>query len=304
MSIMNKLCKSINEAFPGASICQNVDLSRHTSFRTGGCAAALLDAQNAQEIMSALVLAENYGVPFFIIGNGTNLLISDKGLDALVIRISDRMNAIRAEGNCFEAEAGVSLSAFAKNTVESGFTGLEWASGIPGTVGGAIAMNAGAYGGEISYVIKKVTVVENGEIRKIDIGPGDFGYRKSAFRAPERTVISACFELLEDDGGAVRRMKEYSRARREKQPLGYPSAGSTFKRPEGHFTGRLIENAGLKGVTVGGAQVSELHAGFIINKGGATSADIYALIQLVQNRVYEASGVSLETEVMLLGNFD
>lgn len=299
-----ELVNSLKQAFPDAGLVVDVDMSRYTSFRTGGSAALLLDAGSREEIAVACEQARRLSIPFYVIGNGTNLLVSDRGLDALVIRIAEGLNAMQACDNSFEAESGMSLAAFAKMTVEKGYMGLEWAAGIPGTVGGAVAMNAGAYGGEISNVLREVVVYENGEIRRAAVRPGDMGYRRSAFRAPERIVLSACFDLARDDGSAMLRMKEYSRARREKQPLNYPSAGSTFKRPEGHFAGRLIEEAGLRGVSVGGAQVSELHAGFLINTGGATSADVYALIRLVQQKVFETSGVRLETEVLLLGDFD
>jgi UDP-N-acetylmuramate dehydrogenase len=299
-----ELVNSLKQAFPDAELVLDADMSRYTSFRTGGSAALLLDAGSREEIAVACGQASRLGIPFYVIGNGTNLLVSDRGLDALVIRIAEGLNAMQACGNSFEAESGMLLAAFAKMTVEKGYMGLEWAAGIPGTVGGAVAMNAGAYGGEISSVLKEVVVYENEEIRRVAVRPGDMGYRRSAFRAPEQIVLSARFTLEKDDGRAMLRMKEYSRARREKQPLNYPSAGSTFKRPEGHFAGRLIEEAGLKGVSIGGAQVSELHAGFLINVGNATSADVYALIRLVQQRVLETSGVRLETEVLLLGDFN
>ena len=295
---------SMKKAFPHAALLVDADMSRYTSFRTGGCAALLLDVHSREELIGAYEQALRLDISCYIIGNGTNLLISDKGLDALVIRIGEGMNSMRECDEGFEAEAGLSLAVFSKMTVEKGYAGLEWAAGIPGTIGGAVAMNAGAYGGEISNVLREATVFENGVVRRIAVQPGDMGYRKSALRAPERIVFSACFKLAKDDGSALARMKEYSKARREKQPLSFPSAGSTFKRPEGHFAGKLIEEAGLKGVSIGGAQVSEQHAGFLINAGGATSADVFALVRLVQQKVLENSGVRLETEVLLLGDFD
>lgn len=179
--------------------------------------------------------------------------------------------------------------------------GLEWAAGIPGTVGGAVAMNAGAYGGEIKQVLTKVEYIEDGAVCSVEPEDSDLGYRFSRFAAPERIVLSAEFSLSPDDGMTKERMKDYSERRRAKQPLTYPSAGSTFKRPAGYYAGALIEQADLKGVSVGGAKVSTLHAGFIINKGGATSEDVKRLIELVQERVYENSGVTLETEVKFIG---
>ncbi len=300
---IEELYESLQGTACGAKLARNADMSRLTSFRTGGRAALFLNAASAGEIIEATKQAKRTGVPYYIIGNGTNLLVSDKGLDALVVRVGEGMGEIRADGAVFEAGAGAPLSAFAKATVEAGCGGLEWAAGIPGSVGGAVAMNAGAYGGEIAGVLRDVTFIEDGEVRRLAARPEDMGYRRSAFRAPGRIVLGANF-ALQTDAGAAQRMREYTRVRREKQPLNYPSAGSTFKRPQGHFAGGLIEAANLKGTRVGGAMVSELHAGFIINAGGATSADVYHLIRLVQQRVFESSGVQLETEVMLLGDFD
>lgn len=304
MSGVTGLYDLIRAKLPGAELTAGADMSRFTSFRAGGRAALLLNAKDDAEILMATTAAARCGFAHYIIGNGTNLLVSDHGLDALVVRVGERMGSIVPAVDGFEAGAGAPLATLARAAVEAGYMGLEWAAGIPGTVGGAVAMNAGAYGGEIADVLQEATVIEGGALRRVAVQPGDMGYRKSVFRAPERIVVSARFELKRDDGGALSRMKEYAAARREKQPLNFPSAGSTFKRPPGHFAGRLIEEAGLKGVRVGGAQVSELHAGFIINSGDATSADICALIRLVQKRVYETSGIQLETEVLLLGEFD
>ncbi|HWQ58477.1 MAG TPA: UDP-N-acetylmuramate dehydrogenase [Clostridia bacterium] len=304
MGDIDELYFSLIEAFPGAALMRDAGMAAYTSFRTGGRAKLVLDAGGREEILLASAQAARLDVPYYIIGNGTNLLVSDRGLDALVVRVGERIGRTAREGNRFEAEAGASLAAFAKGAVEAGFSGLEWAAGIPGTVGGAVAMNAGAYGGEIAQVLKEVTVIENGAVARVAVRPDNMGYRRSAFRAPGRIVLSACFELPEDDGSAAVRMREYNAARREKQPLSFPSAGSTFKRPQGYFAGRLIEEAGLKGARIGGAEVSRLHAGFLINAGGATSADVYALIRFVQHRVYEHSGVTLEPEVMLLGDFE
>lgn len=302
--MMRALHESLLKAFPHADIRAGADLSQITSFRTGGQAGLLLSAQSGEEVLYAVRAAQELGVRYHVFGNATNMLVSDRGLDALVIRIAQGLSAFAREGDSFLAQAGAPLAAFAKATVEAGFSGLEWAAGIPGSVGGAVAMNAGAYGGEIARSLVEVTALAQGEIQTITVESKDFGYRKSRFRAPERIVLSARFSLIPDDGTALSRMQEFNRVRREKQPLQFASAGSTFKRPVGNYAGGLIEAAGLKGTRVGGAQVSEQHAGFIVNTGGATSADVYALIRLVQARVYENSGVRLEPEVMLLGDFD
>ena len=281
----------------------DVAMSGYTSFRVGGNAATFFEPRSIQELVSALTAAQECGAPCFIMGNGTNLLISDSGIDALVIRLCEGFSGVERTDNVFTVRAGSLLSAFARSTVELGFGGLEWAAGIPGSVGGAAAMNAGAYGGEIKQVLSRITYLENGRL-VTEIPPAEsLGYRHSVYCAPDRIVVEAEF-TLQADSGARGRMEEYSKLRREKQPLAYPRAGSTFKRPEGHFAGALIEGAGLKGRRAGGAQVSELHAGFIINTGGATARDVYSLIRIVIDEVYQSSGVMLEPEVKLIGEFD
>ncbi len=279
----------------------NAPMAEYTSFRIGGPAELLFMPEDREQLEIGMSKAEELGVPYMIIGNGSNLLVSDGGIDGLVIRIAGDFSGIEYSGNKLKARAGTLISAAAKDSVERGLMGLEWAAGIPGTVGGAVAMNAGAYGGEIKQVLTNVEYIEDGEVRSAEPGEGDLGYRFSRFTAPERIVLSAEFSLLPDDGVTRERMRDYAERRRTKQPLAYPSAGSTFKRPAGRYAGALIEQAGLKGASVGGAEVSTLHAGFIINKGGATCEDVKRLIELVQERVYESSGVALETEVKLIG---
>ena len=289
----------------GCDIWENIPLAQYTSFRTGGNARLLIEPQSASALLNGLRTACESGIPYEVIGNGTNLLVSDEGVDAAVFRISSGMGRISNEGSLFYAEAGALLTNVAKQSVSSGFMGLEWAAGIPGSVGGAIAMNAGAYGGEIAHVLHKVVYIDMQRHALVEAvpQPGDLAYRFSRYSAPERIIVSAEFSLMPDDGSAATRMDEYARRRREKQPLAYPSAGSTFKRPEGNFAGSLIEQAGLKGARIGGAEVSTLHAGFIVNAGGATSADIYALICHVQQAVQKKNGILLEPEVRLLGRF-
>ena len=279
----------------------NAPMAEYTSFRIGGPAELLFMPEDREQLEIGMSKAEELGVPYMIIGNGSNLLVSDGGIDGLVIRIAGDFSGIEYSGNKLKARAGTLISAAAKDSVERGLMGLEWAAGIPGTVGGAVAMNAGAYGGEIKQVLTNVEYIEDGEVRSAEPGEGDLGYRFSRFTAPERIVLSAEFSLSPDDGMTRERMRDYAERRRTKQPLAYPSAGSTFKRPAGCYAGALIEQAGLKGASVGGAEVSTLHAGFIINKGGATCEDVKRLIELVQERVYESSGVALETEVKLIG---
>lgn len=282
---------------------ENAPMSQYTSFRTGGNAKTLVEPDSPEALAELIAALEACGEDYIVIGNGTNLLVSDDGIENTVIRIGEKMGSVRAGGSRFFAQAGASFSALAKATVEAGFMGLEWAAGIPGSVGGAVAMNAGAYGGETADHLAEVSYYEKGRIVMEKAEPASFGYRKSPYAYPERIVLCAQFELLPDDGGAAGRMREYTAARRAKQPLAYPSAGSTFKRPEGNFAGALIEQAGLKGKRIGGAEVSTLHAGFLINAGGATSMDVYALIRYVQQAVYTHSGVMLEPEVKLVGSF-
>lgn len=280
---------------------ENVPMSEYTSFRVGGNAEVLVEPASAEELSRCLLIAKQLDKQVTIIGNGSNLLVSDEGIEGICIRIAERMSASEICGTRITVQAGAHISSIAKKSVLSGLIGLEWAAGIPGTVGGAIAMNAGAYGGEISMVLKRVSGIMDGEVCSFDVKEGDMGYRKSRFSAPDFLTCEAEFELMPDDGSALIKMNDYNARRREKQPLSYPSAGSTFKRPEGYFAGALIEKAGLKGASIGGAMVSTKHAGFIINTGSATCGDVLALIELVQKRVYDMSGVILETEVKHIG---
>ncbi|MBR3382101.1 MAG: UDP-N-acetylmuramate dehydrogenase [Clostridia bacterium] len=271
-----------------------------TTFKVGGPLALLAepsDAASAEKLISYITEKE---IPYYIIGNGSNLLIPDEGVDKLFIRFAGELADFRIEGNELICGAGASMASAAKRSVAEGLMGLEWAAGIPGTVGGAVAMNAGAYGGEIKQVLKEVTVIEGGKLKTVKAEDSAMGYRRSAYSFPGMTVLEAVFSLRPDDGGAASRMEDYSRRRREKQPLSYPSAGSTFKRPEGHFAGALIEKAGLKGFSVGGAQVSEKHAGFVINTGNATASDVMEVIRSVRQAVFESEGVMLEPEVKIL----
>ena len=285
----------------GMGIKRGVSMKEYTSFKVGGDAFAMVEPRCAEDICYAQRAAAECGLDAVTVGNGTNLLVSDNGIDALVIRIGEKMSLIEIDGTCVRAGAGVLLGRLSKKTIAAGLMGLEWASGIPGTLGGAVAMNAGAYGGEIGGLVKCLRCVSDGELVEYTPCAGDFGYRTSTFRAPRHIVCEVELELLPDDGHAAERMNEYTTMRKQKQPLSYPSAGSVFKRPEGFFAGKLIEEAGLKGLSIGGAQVSELHAGFIINTGGATSEDVLSLIYIIQKRVFEMSGVMLETEIQYIG---
>ncbi len=288
---------------------ENVRLSEpmreHTSFRVGGPAAVWIEIPSEETLGAALKYLRALGQPFFVIGNGTNLLISDEGYEGVMLHVGSGLGSIEVLGEKIVAGAGALLSQVAQKAKQASLTGLEFASGIPGSVGGAVMMNAGAYDGEMKDVIESVKVISSdGEILELDNDTMEFGYRSSILQKHPMTVVEATFRLQKGDADAIEaKMKDFNGRRREKQPLEYPSAGSTFKRPEGYFAGKLIQDAGLSGYTVGGAQVSEKHCGFVINKDHATATDIYTLIKEVQRKVKASSGVSLETEVVCLGGF-
>lgn len=289
----------LGKAMPQLKIQENEPLSLHTSFHIGGPARVLAYPGDTAELSALVRFAKENGMDLRILGGGTNLLVCDEGVDALVVRLPAQ-GQLALDGNTLFAGAGAGKAIAAQTAADAGLAGLEFFHGIPGTVGGGVRMNAGAYGGETAQVVVRVTAMdENGNIRLYERQSLDFGYRHSLFsERPELIVLSAEFVLTPDDPEAIReRMRELAGRRKEKQPLEYPSAGSVFKRPEGYFAGRLIEDAGLKGYTIGGAQVSEKHAGFIINRGGATAKDVKALVAHIQKTVYDAFGVSLHCEI-------
>ncbi|MEE1199663.1 MAG: UDP-N-acetylmuramate dehydrogenase [Christensenellales bacterium] len=299
---MNKLYQALKGIVQPEQLLPDEPMSRHTTFRVGGPADMVYFPENSEQLLTALKEAEKAGVPALVMGNGSNMLVRDGGVRGLVIILRERFGQIAVDGEMLEAQAGASMARVAAAAQAAGLTGLEFASGIPGTLGGGCAMNAGAYGGQLSDVLVEADVLLDGEVRRLSVEEMEMGYRTSMPLQRGGIVLSARFRLTRGDPTEIRdRMNELNSRRREKQPLNYPSAGSTFKRPEGHFAGALIEQAGLKGMTVGGAQVSEKHAGFIINTGDATAADIETLIQKVQAAVLEKFGILLETEVRLIG---
>ena len=265
----------------------NEPMKNHTSFRTGGPADVYVKADRAENIIKAIEMLKKENVEYTIIGNGSNLLVSDRGICGAVIEIGSMMNNISVEGEKIYAEAGALLSSLAAAAAENCLTGLEFASGIPGSVGGAVVMNAGAYDREIKDAIDYADVIDNeGNILRLTKDELGLSYRHSVIDEKKMIVIGAGFRLKEGDGRAIKeKMADFAARRREKQPLNYPSAGSTFKRPEGHFAGKLIEDAGLKGKTIGGAQVSQKHAGFIINTGDATTKDVLELMDCCSQTV-------------------
>ena len=306
MSWKTMLDKLAADYLPDLKMVQDEPMSRHTSFRIGGPAARMAFPVNAEQIVLLQGLAESCGIRPLVIGNGTNLLTADEGIDNLVINTSG-MNTIRMEedGLTISADAGVSLARLADFACKQGLTGLEFAHGIPGTLGGAVCMNAGAYGGEMKQVICEVVLLDpEAGIRVLSCEEMQFGYRHSLLDdCPQAIVLSASVKLNRGDPEAIREtMRELMGKRKASQPLEWPSAGSTFKRPEGYFAAALIDQCGLKGFTVGGAQVSEKHAGFVINQGGATCADVLELMRQVGEKVFEEKGVRLEPEVRIIRN--
>ena len=293
------------EYLPDLRILCNEPMSRHTSFRIGGPAKRMALPERREQLVLLLDMAARCGARPLVMGNGTNLLAPDEGLDRLGIDTSAGLSRVEAGGTpgTILAEAGASLARVADFACRQGLAGLEFAHGIPGTVGGAVCMNAGAYGGEMAQVVREATLLlpEEG-IRTLTGAEMAFGYRRSFLTDhPDAVVLRAEFCLTPGDPAAIRgRMKELLEKRRASQPLEFPSAGSTFKRPEGYYAGTLIDQCGLKGLTVGGAQVSEKHAGFVINRGGATCADVKELIRQIQERVFAQAGVRLEPEVRII----
>lgn len=288
----------------GSGIFMEEPMKKHTTFRVGGPADVLVQPDETA-LEAILALCRQYHVSYSFIGNGSNLLVGDKGIRGVVIEMTDPMGNIEVDGTKITAQAGAMLSKIANTAASNGLGGMEFAAGIPGSVGGAVVMNAGAYGGEMKDIIEKVYVLdENGAQLELDRHALDLGYRHSCIPDKKYIVTKVVLELVPRDEAEIRsKMKELNEKRAEKQPLQYPSAGSTFKRPEGYFAGKLIMDAGLRGYQVGGAQVSEKHCGFVINKGDATAADICQLMQDVADKVQARFGVVLEPEVKMIGEF-
>lgn len=288
----------------GSGIFMEEPMKKHTTFRVGGPADVLVQPDETA-LAAILALCRQYYVPYSFIGNGSNLLVGDKGIRGVVIEMTDPMGNIEVHGTRITAQAGAMLSKIANTAASNGLGGMEFAAGIPGSVGGAVVMNAGAYGGEMKDIIERVYVLdENGAQLELDRTALDLSYRHSCIPDKKYIVTKVVLELVPRNEAEIRsEMKELNEKRAEKQPLQYPSAGSTFKRPEGYFAGKLIMDAGLRGYQVGGAQVSEKHCGFVINKGDATAADICQLMQDVSDKVQAQFGVVLEPEVKMIGEF-
>ncbi len=299
--LYNELLKIMSEE----QVKTEEPMKNHTTFRVGGPAEFFVMPRSAEEVKKVIDLCRRESFPYYIIGNGSNLLVSDQGYRGVVLQIYKEMSYIEIEENVVVAQAGALLSAIANKALENGLTGFEFAAGIPGTLGGACVMNAGAYGGEMKDVLEEVTVLtEEGEVLIIPKENLELGYRTSIIARKGYIVLEARIQLREGEKEAIKSLMEELKDKRvSKQPLEYPSAGSTFKRPEGYFAGKLIQDAGLRGFSVGGAQVSEKHCGFVINRENATAADVAELMRQVSARVEEEFGVKLEPEVKRLGEF-
>ncbi|MCI8768665.1 MAG: UDP-N-acetylmuramate dehydrogenase [Ruminococcus sp.] len=301
MDLYQELCGILGEE----NVFTKEPMSRHTTFRAGGPADFFVTPEKEGQVRKTLSLLKEAQVPRYIMGNGSNLLVGDRGYRGVILQICKKMNRIRIQDTVIQAQAGALLSKIAAEAQAKGLTGFEFASGIPGSLGGAVMMNAGAYGGEMKQVLIQAQILNaSGEIEDVLAEEMELGYRSSVFSRNGGVILSASIQLEPGDPSAIQsRMEELKFLRTSKQPLEYPSAGSTFKRPEGYFAGKLIQDAGLRGFQVGGAQVSEKHCGFVINKDQASAMDIRSLMEQVSEKVYTRFGVRLEPEVKLIGEF-
>ena len=300
---MNNIIKKLEAVMAIENIKENEPMKNHTSFKVGGPADLFLMPQTRAELQAVLEICKESEKPRYIMGNGSNLIVRDNGYNGIIIN-TKALNQVKTVGETLIAEPGISLKDLANVALEQKLTGLEFASGIPGSLGGAVTMNAGAYDGEMKQVIKSITVItEDGSLKTISADQCHFDYRSSILQQHNWVLVSVELILKNGDYQAIQaKMLDLNTQRQTKQPLEYPSAGSTFRRPVGYYAGKLVQDAGFKGHSVGGAQVSEKHSGFVINKGGATAADILNLIGAIQAAVKDQFGVDLKTEVIVIGN--
>jgi UDP-N-acetylmuramate dehydrogenase len=299
------VAKALQNFVPEGNLLLQEPLQNYTTFRVGGPADAMIAVEDIDQLQKLLRYLNQVEIPYFVMGRGSNILVSDKGYPGVILTIGNKMNDINIEGTVLTARGGTLLSSAAKAAYWAGLSGLEFASGIPGTIGGGTVMNAGAYGGECGKVITEVEVMDkNGNTMELDQDTMEFGYRTSAVKNQSFIITKVTMNLTHEDPSKIKTlMDDLAARRREKQPLEYPSAGSTFKRPVGAYAGELIMKAGLAGFSIGGAQVSEKHCGFIINRNQASAKDIYQLMIYVQETVENMFHIRLEPEVILLGDF-
>lgn len=297
--------ESVKQKIDSRLIKENVYLKEMTTFRTGGKAGLFVEPKTVDELVNVLSVIKQEQVPYFILGNGSNLLVSDEGYEGVVIHLQGDFLDISCDGECIYAGAAAMVSKLCMTARDQSLSGLEFAYGIPGTVGGAMVMNAGAYDGEMSFVVESVDLLDE-NLNKVTLSNSQmlFSYRHSILKEKEMTVLGTRFKLVHGQFNDIEgKMQDFLNRRRTKQPLEFPSAGSTFKRPEGYFAGKLIEDAGLKGFRVGGASVSEKHCGFVVNDMHGTAADVNELMNRVKEKVFQSSGVMLEPEVIKIGKF-
>lgn len=292
----------LSNILPDCNIVPNAPMKNYTSFKVGGPVDVLVTPDTYEQVKNIILLCKDLGIIYYVIGNGSNLLVRDGGIRGVVIKLSN-LNKMEVDGEKLVVQAGAAFVSTSREALKHSLTGLEFACGIPGSIGGAVAMNAGAYDGEVSKIIESALIVDNdGNIRTLDKEHLELGYRQSSILKYGYTVLEVTFSLKNGEYDKIKnRMQELTKRRTEKQPLEYPSAGSTFKRPEGYFAPKLIEDTGLKGLSIGGAEVSKKHSGFIINKGDASARDIISLIKLVQSKVMDRFNVELNTEVIIIG---
>lgn len=301
---LNQLRDVLAEKTGINNIFEDVPMSQHTSFRAGGNADMMVIPQTTEELKNILGVLADSGQPYMILGNGTNILVRDGGYRGVMVKIGEAFNHVATDDTVIRCGAGALLSVVARAAAERGLTGLEFASGIPGSVGGAVFMNAGAYDGEMKFILERARIIsrDGRKDRYITAGELDMGYRHTLLHDSGDMVTEVELKLEKGDRNEIKaKIADLTARRNSKQPVTFPSAGSFFKRPEGYFAGKLVQDAGLKGLSVGGAQVSELHSGFIINRGGATASDILQLMEIVQQTVMDKFGVMLEPEVRIIG---
>lgn len=303
----DEVTKQLQAVLEPENLLLDEPMKGYTTFRVGGPAKWMAAPEDEQQLRIILKICKETNTPYFVLGRGSNLLVSDRGFDGVVINLRKNFTKITTdkEAKTITAEAGASLPAVSQAALSAGLTGLEFASGIPGTMGGGLFMNAGAYGGELKQIVTEAAVMApDGVIRHVPNEKMELGHRLSSFMRTDEIILSVTMQLADGDPQSIKAMMDdFNARRRDKQPLEYPSAGSTFKRPTGYFAGKLIEDAGLKGFSVGGAEVSEKHAGFVINTGTATASDIWNLCQEVRKRVFVQFGVELEPEIQMVGSF-
>ncbi|MGL5256630.1 MAG: UDP-N-acetylmuramate dehydrogenase [Proteocatella sp.] len=300
---MNLFIEDLKQILTLEQIKENEPMKHHTTFRIGGVADVMALPYNEQDVIDIIALAKKHNIPYTVVGNGSNILVTDKGIRGVVIKIADNFSQISIDGNTVYAQAGARLTAISRKIYEEGLTGFEFASGIPGTVGGGVYMNAGAYDSEMKNVVKSVTVLDkNSNVIELDNEAMEFGYRKSKAMKEDYIILSVVMKLKSGNKNEIKaKIDDFTNRRVTKQPVSEFSAGSTFKRPEGHFAGKLIEDTGLRGYTVGRAKISEKHCGFVINKGDSTFKEMIEFIQGVKHKVYQKTGVKLEEEIKILG---